>query len=108
VGFATATNNLLHKSDTNIAIRFGFSIIVGDVLETPTHDVFSYNHGGMTECRGRPADFYEFIHNEPVAGITVQELSNRLDAGAIVATSHCNIEECKSLAEVREYLFASP
>ena len=94
---------------TDIAIRFGFGIIKGRALDAPTHGVLSYHHGDMTKYRGRPAGFYEFINNESVAGVTVQRLSERLDAGEIVATTHCEIADCRSLREVQERLFtASP
>jgi hypothetical protein len=95
--------------NTDIAIRFGFGIITGKALDAPTHGVLSYHHGDMIKYRGRPAGFYEFINNESVAGVTVQRLSERLDAGEIVATTHCEIADCRSLREVRERLFtASP
>ena len=95
--------------NTDIAIRFGFGIITGKALDAPTHGVLSYHHGDMIKYRGRPAGFYEFINDESVAGVTVQRLSERLDAGEIVATTHCEIADCKSLREVREQLFtASP
>jgi folate-dependent phosphoribosylglycinamide formyltransferase PurN len=95
--------------NTDIAIRFGFGIIKGKTLDAPTHGVLSYHHGDITKYRGRPVGFYEFINNESVAGVTVQRLSERLDAGEIVATTHCEIADCRSLREVRERLFtASP
>ena len=95
--------------NTDIAIRFGFGIIEGEVLDAPTYGVLSYHHGDMAKYRGRPAGFYEFINNESVAGVTVQRLSERLDAGEIVVTTHCEIADCISLREVRERLFtASP
>lgn len=95
--------------NTDIAIRFGFGIIKGEVLDAPTYGVLSYHHGDMTKYRGRPAGFYEFINDESVAGVTVQRLSEQLDAGEIVATTHCKIADCRSLREVQERLFtASP
>ena len=95
--------------NTDIAIRFGFGIIKSEVLDAPTYGVLSYYHGDMIKYRGRPAGFYEFVNDRSVAGITVQRLSERLNAGEIVATTHCEIADCRSLREVRERLFtASP
>ena len=91
--------------NTDIAIRIGFGIIQGKVLDVPTFGVVSYHHGDMTKYRGRPAGFYEFIDNESVAGVTVQRPSEPFDAGEIVATTHCEIADWRSLREVRERLF---
>jgi methionyl-tRNA formyltransferase len=91
--------------NTDVAIRFGFGILKGDVLDAPTHGVLSYHHGDMTKYRGRPAGFYEFINEEPYVGVTVQRLSEKLDAGEVAATRRSNIEDCKSLNEVRKQLF---
>jgi len=92
-------------SSTDVAIRFGFGILKGDVLDAPTHGVLSYHHGDMTKYRGRPAGFYEFINEEGHVNVTVQRLSEKLDAGEIAATGRTNIKDCKSLNEVREQLF---
>jgi hypothetical protein len=109
VGNKLPSEAISDLGNTDIAIRFGFGIIKGKVLDAPTYDVLGYHHGDMTKYRGRPAGFYEFINNESVAGVTVQRLSERLDAGEIVATTHCEIADCMSLSEVRERLFtASP
>lgn len=96
-------------SNTDVAIRFGFGILKGDVLDAPTHGILSYHHGDMTKYRGRPAGFYEFINEESYVGITIQRLSGELDAGEVAATKQCTITDCTSLSEVRERIFeASP
>nr|WP_255666244.1 formyltransferase family protein [Haladaptatus sp. DYF46] len=96
-------------SDVDIAVRFGFGILKGDALTAPTHGVLSYHHGDVTRYRGRPAGFYEFVDGRPSAGITVQKLTEQLDAGTVAATAHRDISDAQSLREVQEELFvASP
>lgn len=94
-------------ADVDVAIRFGFGILKGDVLTAPSHGILSYHHGDISEYRGRPAGFYEFIHDSPTAGVTVQQLSEDLDAGTVVAMTTCDIEDASSLREVRSKQFAA-
>jgi len=107
IGNRLPSGAISNLENTDIAIRFGFGIIKGEVLDAPTYGVLSYHHGDMTKYRGRPAGFYEFINNESVAGVTVQRLSEQLDAGEIVATTYCEIADCKSLCEAQERLFTT-
>ncbi|ELZ40568.1 formyl transferase [Halorubrum californiense DSM 19288] len=96
-------------SQTDLAVRFGFGILRGDALDAPTYGVFSYHHGDLSEYRGRPAGFYELIHRQTEAGVTVQQLSDELDAGTVAATTQCDISDAGSLQEVHDRQFsASP
>jgi folate-dependent phosphoribosylglycinamide formyltransferase PurN len=102
-------NAVSELAKVDVAIRFGFGILKGEALDAPTYGVLSYHHGDISEYRGRPAGFYEFIKKEPTAGVTVQQLTEELDAGTVVATTKCNIEDCTSLREVHSKQFsASP
>lgn len=58
--------------DCDVAVRFGFGILVGDALSAPGNGVLSYHHGDLTKYRGQPAGFWEFIRGEPRAGVTLQ------------------------------------
>lgn len=96
-------------SKMDVAIRFGFGILKGAALEAPTYGVLSYHHGDISEYRGRPAGFYELLHQKPTAGVTIQQLTEELDSGTVVATVKCDIKNCTSLREVRNKQFsASP
>jgi methionyl-tRNA formyltransferase len=88
---------------------FRFGIVMGKKLDAPTHYVLNNHYGDMIKYRGRPAGFYEFVDTESVVGVTVQRLPERLNSAEIVATTHCEIADWRSLSEVRERLFtASP
>jgi methionyl-tRNA formyltransferase len=90
---------------TDVAIRFGFGIIVGDVLSAPEYGVLSYHHGNLRNYRGKPAGFYEFIHSEDTAGVTVQRLNETLDGGEIAAYTDVDIQDAKSWPEVMDRQF---
>lgn len=67
----------------DVILRFGMSLMrVPPDLGAP---ILSYHHGDPDKYRGRPAGFYELINGEPAVGQIVQVLSDRLDAGAVVA-----------------------
>lgn len=91
----------------DVAVRFGFGILRGDALSAPTHGVLSYHHGDLREYRGRPAGFYEFINGEETAGVTIQRLSDELDAGEIAASTHFEISDASSWSAVQHRLFAA-
>lgn len=94
-------------SDAVVAIRFGFGFLVGPVLSELEHGVLSYHHGDLREYRGQPMGFWEFVHGERTAGITVQQLTERLDAGGIAAVKTVPIDDFHTLGAVRRRLFDS-
>lgn len=99
----TKAINVLSRSD--IGIRFGFGILKGKALTVPQYGVLSYHHGDLTKYRGRPAGFYEFLHDESTAGVTVQKLNEQLDGGSIAAITQVDISDADSWGEVKSRLF---
>lgn len=66
-------------------VKFGLNLLripPADRLPAP---ILSYHHGDPRRYRGRPAGFWEMLAGETVVGQVVQVLSNRLDAGQVVA-----------------------
>lgn len=94
-------------ASVDVAVRFGFGILVGDALDAPTHGVLSFHHGDLTEYRGQPAGFWEFVHDEPTAGITVQRLDEALDAGEIFAYDEVDVADADTWREVRRRLYTT-
>ena len=90
---------------SDMAVRFGFGFLVGPVLEKLDHGVLSYHHGDIREYRGQPMGFWEFIHGEREAGITVQILSEELDAGNVAALKRVRIDNLYTWQSVRSHLF---
>ena len=70
-----------------VLIKFGMGL-----LKVPSPDqlgvpILSYHHGDPARFRGRPAGFYELLNGEPSVGQIVQILSDKLDAGRVVAAA---------------------
>lgn len=63
-------------------LRFGMSLLRVPEGLPP---ILSYHHGDPERYRGRPAGFYETLHGEKSMGQIVQILSDKLDAGKVVA-----------------------
>lgn len=92
---------------TDIVIRFGFGIIVGDILSAPEYGVLSYHHGNVRKYRGRPPGFWEFMNGENSAGVTVQQLTESLDGGLIAAEKSVDIRDCNTWQEVKQRQFSA-
>lgn len=93
------------ESKADIVVRHGFGILRGRILTGPKHGVLSFHHGDIREYRGAAQGFWNFIYDEPTAGVTLQRLTPQLDAGEIVAFREVNIESCHTWQDVRAHLF---
>lgn len=107
IGHTLPEEVVSHLEDVDVAVRFGFGILKGDALTAPSYGVLSYHHGDLREYRGRPAGFYEFVHGEDTAGVTVQRLTEELDGGQIAASATSDIADAESWGVVRDQLFAA-
>ena len=59
----------------------GFGILKNKIINSTKFGIFSYHHGDMRKFRGMPPCFWELYYNEKDVGITVQQISTKLDAG---------------------------
>jgi methionyl-tRNA formyltransferase len=91
---------------TDLAIRFGFGIVMGDALTAPKYGMLSFHHGDLRQYRGRPAGFHEFTRGETTAGVTVQRLNESLDGGDIAAFKEIDISDATSWPEVLSRLYS--
>ncbi|QLG27226.1 methionyl-tRNA formyltransferase-like protein [Halorarum halophilum] len=89
----------------DVGIRFGFGFLVGPILSELDHGVLSFHHGDLREYRGMPMGFWEFVHGDDTAGITVQQLSETLDGGRIAALKTVPIDDLHTWGAVRRRLF---
>ncbi|MDS0284589.1 formyltransferase family protein [Haloarcula onubensis] len=88
-------------AEADLAVRFGFGILKGDILSAPTHGVLSYHFGDIRRYRGRPGGFWEFLEDEDRVGVTVQQLSETLDGGRIVVLEHVDITDTDTWQRIR-------
>ncbi len=65
----------------DVAVRFGFGILRGDVLRVPRLGIWSYHHGDNTVKRGTPAGVWEVVEGDRVLGTILQQLNDELDGG---------------------------
>ena len=77
----------IREYDLDVALRFGFRILKGDVLKIARHGVWSYHHGDNYVNRGGPAGFWEVMEGEPVTGAMLQILNDELDNGQVLSRS---------------------
>jgi hypothetical protein len=89
----------------DVLFRFGFGFLKGDILDAPTHGTLSYHHGDFRRYRGRPPGFWEFIHDEETAGVTLQRLNETLDGGEIIVERQVQISGCDTWQEVKHRLY---
>jgi hypothetical protein len=83
-----------HFSDADIAairghkldfiLKHGFNIIRGGILNAAEHGVWSFHHGDEECYRGGPPGFWEIYRNDPVTGVILQRLNERLDGGIVL------------------------
>lgn len=74
----------IKDNQIEVIIKFGMSLVKVDdnLSDVP---ILSYHHGDPSKFRGRPAGFYELLRNEEKSGLIVQRLTNKLDAGHVLA-----------------------
>jgi hypothetical protein len=68
----------------DFALRFGFNLLRGAVLNLPKYGVWSFHHGDPTRYRGRPAFFWETLQGESTCAVILQRLTETLDGGVIL------------------------
>jgi hypothetical protein len=70
--------------------------------------ILSYHHGDPQQFRGRPAGFYEVLQGQGAMGQIIQILSNKLDAGRVVAFAETKVHGHSYRATLMESYRHSP
>ena len=70
-----------------VLIKFGMGLLRVPPPNQMGVPILSWHHGDPERFRGRPAGFYELLQGQATVGQIVQILSNKLDAGRIVAAA---------------------
>lgn len=65
-------------------LRFGFSIIRGDILDAAPFGIWSFHHSDEQSIRGGPAGFWEVYNGHKINGVILQRLTKHLDGGIIL------------------------
>ncbi len=73
-------------------VKFELGLLrIPDTADLPV-PILSYHHGDPRTHRGRPAGFYEVLEGTRFVGQIVQVLSNRLDAGTVLAFAQSRVQ----------------
>lgn len=75
----------------DVLLKFGMGLLRVPPAERLPVPILSYHHGDPDLYRGRPAGYWEMVHGHPIMGQIVQVLSNRLDAGRVVAFAETRV-----------------
>jgi len=70
--------------DLDFIVKFAFGIVRGEVLNVPRYGVWSWHHDDEEKYRGGPPAFWEIATGDPVSGVLLQRLTDRLDGGVIL------------------------
>jgi hypothetical protein len=100
-----ATERIAAAAD--VVVHHGVGILQGDLLQRPEFGVLGYHHGDIRHYRGPGYGFWEYMHDEPESGVTLQVLNERLDEGEIVEIVPVDISDAHTLAEIRRRLNAA-
>ena len=82
--FSSEVVKEIQSYDAEIILRFGFRILRGEILNSSKYGILSLHHGDVETYRGGPPAFWEVFHKYPVTGVSLQILTEKLDAGKII------------------------
>jgi hypothetical protein len=82
------------------ALQNGVGILAGDVLTAPTHGVLSYHHGDIRRYRGVYTHLWNYLDRVETGGVTLLQLTEQLDAGAIAAEREVDLADCLTWSEL--------
>lgn len=87
-------------AETDVAIRFGFSLLTGRILADPEYGVLSFHPADIRKYRGiGPAQ--PFLNGDETAGATLQQLTDTVDGGNVVLIESVDITDAYTLDEIR-------
>ncbi|WP_254823390.1 formyltransferase family protein [Haloglomus halophilum] len=98
VRFPAATVDRI--AETDAALQNGVGILKGDVLTAPEHGVLSYHHGDIRRYRGVYTHLWNYLDRVATGGVTLLQLTEALDAGAIAAEREVDIADCLTWSEL--------
>lgn len=86
-------------AECDVVVRFGFGLLKGRILETPTHGVISAHGSDIRTYRGMGPRL-TFLNDDDKAKVTLQQLSEDIDGGRIVDVASAPLPPKPTLADV--------
>ena len=103
--FNAADIAAVNRDGLDVIVRFGFNILLGDILSAATYGVWSYHHGDNNEYRGGPAGFWEMYERNQLTGTILQILTEELDGGQVIYRTYGATRSFESLLVNRFWLY---
>jgi len=88
-------------------LRFGFNIIRGEILNAAKYGVWSFHHDDEQKYRGGPPGFWEIFNNDPLTGVILQQLTDKLDGGIILKKGFYKTVNHSYSGQIDQLYFAS-
>jgi hypothetical protein len=82
--FSAADIDTIREHNLDFILKFAFGIIRGDILTAARYGVWSFHHDDPERYRGIPPGFWEIYYGDPVSGVILQRLNERLDGGVVL------------------------
>lgn len=87
----------------DVVMRYGFGLLKGDVLHTPEYGVLSFHPADIRQYRGMgPPQAY--LDGRDRMGVTLQRLTEDIDAGEIIAYAETDVDDRATLWEIYDEL----
>lgn len=87
----------------DVAVRYGFGLLKGDVLHAPEYGVLSFHPADIRQYRGMgPPQAY--LDGRKQMGVTLQRLNEEIDAGEIIAYNEIEVDDHATLWEIYDDL----
>lgn len=83
----------------DVVLRFGFGLLEGEVLTAPEHGVLSVHGSDIRKYRGMGAKL-SFLNDDETVTVTLQQLTEEIDGGAIVTTKSERVPEGATLDKI--------
>jgi folate-dependent phosphoribosylglycinamide formyltransferase PurN len=71
--------------DPDLGLIYGSPILRPELFGIPRLGTLGIHHGTLPQYRGKKTTFWEVYNGEQTAGVVIQKVNERLDAGEIVA-----------------------
>lgn len=100
--FEIDESSLVILGTVDFAVLLSFnSILTGPALHAPRHGIWSFHPADTRKYRGRPSCFFEILDGCGQFGMTLQILSEGIDAGQIICQRFVSAASCVGVDQAR-------
>lgn len=91
----------LARERCDLAVRFGFGLLKGDILQAPSFGVLSFHSADIRTYRGLGVP-QAWADCRDTMGVTLQRLNEEIDGGEIISYGETDVTGCATLWEAFE------